>query len=86
MRAAAFFDLDRTLLRRASGPALSAAMRETVAAEPAARLEYVAVVDFETLEPVETTGPNTLAALAVRIGSTRLIDNLLITADGEPVL
>lgn len=29
MRAAAFFDLDRTLLRRASGPALSAAMRET---------------------------------------------------------
>ena len=53
---------------------------------PLASLDYAAVVDFENLQPVETAGPGTLAALAVRVGATRLIDNLLITADGEPAL
>lgn len=48
--------------------------------------EYVAAVDYRTLQPVETAGPLTLIALAVRVGSTRLIDNLLITADGVPDL
>lgn len=45
--------------------------------EPLARVDYVAVVSATTLEEVEVvTGP-TLIALAVFIGKTRLIDNLI---------
>jgi pantoate--beta-alanine ligase len=62
------------------------AMEERVGQVPGAVLDYAAVVDFGSLEPVAAAGPGTLAALAVRIGKTRLIDNLLITADGEPAL
>jgi pantoate--beta-alanine ligase len=61
-------------------------MTECVRSCSMATVDYAAVVDYENLEPVETAGPGTLAALAVRIGKTRLIDNLLITADGEPAL
>lgn len=61
-------------------------MAAIVGRRPLAALEYAAVVDYGTLEPVEQAGPDTLAALAVRVGRTRLIDNLLVTAAGEPVL
>lgn len=47
-------------------------------AEPLAQVDYVAVVDPETLDPVETIRGSALIALAVRIGSTRLIDNMLL--------
>jgi pantoate--beta-alanine ligase len=43
-----------------------------------ARIDYVALVDPETLEPVEVVAGRTLAALAVKIENTRLIDNLLL--------
>jgi pantoate--beta-alanine ligase len=47
-----------------------------------ARIEYVALVDPHTLQPMgAVTGP-TLAAVAVRIESTRLIDNLLLEPPG----
>ena len=38
-------------------------------------IDYVAVVDAETLNPVETAGPNSVLLLAVFFGNTRLIDN-----------
>ncbi len=41
------------------------------------QIEYVALADPQTLEPVETIADQTLIALAVRIGKTRLIDNCL---------
>lgn len=41
-------------------------------------IEYIEVVDYETLEPVEKVGPGSLIALAVRVGDTRLIDNILL--------
>ena len=41
-----------------------------------ARIDYVAVVDAETLKPVENAGPNTVLLVAVFFGKTRLIDNL----------
>jgi pantoate--beta-alanine ligase len=54
-------------------------IQHIIAKEPLARLEYAAVVDFETLDPVETIQPNqTLIALAVFIGKTRLIDNIIV--------
>jgi pantoate--beta-alanine ligase len=43
---------------------------------PRARIDYVALVDAETLKPVETLQPNSLLALAVSFGKTRLIDNI----------
>jgi pantoate--beta-alanine ligase len=55
-----------------------AAVRETLAAEPAITAEYVEAVDPDTLRPVSTVGPDTLLALAVRIGGTRLIDNVIL--------
>lgn len=43
--------------------------------EPLARIDYVEIVDGETLEPAETIEGPILAATAVYIGKTRLIDN-----------
>jgi pantoate--beta-alanine ligase len=43
---------------------------------PLARIDYVEVVDAETLQQVETIRPNSLLALAVFFGKTRLIDNI----------
>ena len=42
------------------------------------RVEYVAIVNSETLEPVKEIKGETLIALAVRIGKARLIDNVLL--------
>lgn len=50
---------------------------EIEAAEPSA-IDYVAVADAETLEPVETVDRRCVAAVAVRFGQTRLIDNCLL--------
>jgi pantoate--beta-alanine ligase len=49
-----------------------------IAAEPLAQVEYVAVVDAETLTPVETIEKPVVVLLAVRIGTTRLIDNTVL--------
>jgi pantoate--beta-alanine ligase len=51
-------------------------MAERIAATPGALLDYAAVVDARTLQPVtELRGP-ILLALAVKFGATRLIDNI----------
>jgi len=64
---------------------LQARLMALVAAEPCASIDYVALVDPETLAPVRTLdGRLTLLALAVRIGRTRLIDNALIAPPGVP--
>lgn len=47
---------------------------------PAAQIEYVSIVDAETLEDVERVCGGILAAVAVRIGPARLIDNILVDA------
>jgi len=57
---------------------LTAAMREMLRTEPLAEPDYVELVDSETLEPVTWLRGECLAMLSVRIGATRLIDNLLI--------
>jgi pantoate--beta-alanine ligase len=57
---------------------ISAAMRETLRAEPLADIDYVQLVDADTLDPVTRLRGACLALLAVKIGATRLIDNLSI--------
>jgi pantoate--beta-alanine ligase len=49
--------------------------RATIAEAPAARLDYAEVVDAETLVPMATLDRPAIIALAVFIGTTRLIDN-----------
>ena len=49
-----------------------------IAEEPAARLDYFAIVDPDSLEPVSDLSRGALVAVAVFIGTTRLIDNLLL--------
>ncbi len=55
---------------------LIAKIRSRIETQPAARIDYVAVVDAETLAPRSRVEANSLLALAVRFGQTRLIDNL----------
>src|SRR6266545_2087612 len=50
--------------------------RNVINEAPLARIDYVEVVDVETLQPVETVAANSLLALAVFFGKTRLIDNI----------
>lgn len=42
-------------------------------------IDYVTLCDPATLEDIETLGENSLLALAVRVGNTRLIDNCLLS-------
>jgi pantoate--beta-alanine ligase len=63
---------------------LAGAMRDMIRTEPLAELDYAELVDAETLEAVTRLRGVCLALLAVRIGTTRLVDNLLIEErDGE---
>jgi pantoate--beta-alanine ligase len=48
-------------------------------AEPAIRVDYIAVVDWATLQPVESAAPGTLFAVAAWVGETRLIDNTILS-------
>jgi pantoate--beta-alanine ligase len=58
---------------------LAEIVREKIATEPLAQTDYVAVVDNETLEPIEKITENAaLIAVAVRFGNTRLIDNTVV--------
>ena len=54
------------------------AVREMIGQAPLARIDYVGLVDAGNLQPIEVIGPNSLLALAVFFGKTRLIDNILL--------
>jgi pantoate--beta-alanine ligase len=58
---------------------LAAAARAVFAGEPAVRADYIALVDWSTLEPVEMAAPGTLYAVAAWVGETRLIDNTILS-------
>ncbi len=61
-----------------SAAAIKQAITKEIEQEPMAAIDYVEIVDFNAITPVETiTGP-ILAAIAVYIGKTRLIDNFII--------
>jgi pantoate--beta-alanine ligase len=60
---------------------LAARVQET----PGATLDYAAVVDADTLRPLQRLKGEVLLALAVKFGHTRLIDNLLIQIPAETV-
>ena len=53
-------------------------MAEVVEREPLARVDYISVADPHTLDELERVDTAALVSLAVRIGRTRLIDNLYL--------
>ena len=57
-----------------------AEMRKILARIPSAQIEYVNLVDAETLEPVSRVAGPVLAAVAVKLGPARLIDNIRVDA------
>lgn len=61
------------------GAALIAAAREAMDADPRVRVDYVELVDAETLEPVQQVGQPALLAVAALLGKTRLIDNTVLS-------
>jgi pantoate--beta-alanine ligase len=61
-----------------SAETLVGLVRKTIGEAPLARIDYVALVDAESFGPIEVVSPNSLLALAVFFGKTRLIDNILI--------
>jgi pantoate--beta-alanine ligase len=58
--------------------AVAEAMRRLIAGVPGADIEYVEIVDHETLQPAARIGGRTLVALCVRLGRARLIDNTML--------
>lgn len=64
-----------------SADALRARMREVLAAEPLAEVDYVSVADDMTLTELDDVHRAALASLAVRFGTTRLIDNEILGSD-----
>lgn len=60
------------------GERLRQRMRAVLTSEPLARPDYVSIADPDTLAELDQVGERALASLAVRIGATRLIDNLIL--------
>lgn len=68
-----------------SGEALRQAMRETLATEPMGSVEYVSIADPRSLEELgQVPADGALASMAVRIGKTRLIDNVILGGQAAP--
>lgn len=58
--------------------AVRQAITQEIEKEPLAKIDYVDVVDLDTITPIETIQGTVLAAIAVFIGKTRLIDNFIV--------
>jgi pantoate--beta-alanine ligase len=59
--------------------ALERVMRGGLAVHPGVAVEYIAIADPGTLEPVQEAGEGTVVLIAARVGSTRLIDNVILS-------
>lgn len=57
---------------------ISDQIKSFIKAEPMANIDYVALVDAETLQPIDRLDKPAVVLLAVKIGSTRLIDNVIL--------
>jgi pantoate--beta-alanine ligase len=59
-----------------SAPVIVADARKVIETAPFARIDYLELVNADTLRPIDLVQPNSLIALAVFFGQTRLIDNI----------
>jgi pantoate--beta-alanine ligase len=58
-------------------------MRKVIAGEPTVQIDYLAVCDPTTLEPLTTVGGHAVLLGAIRIGRVRLIDNVVAKQSGR---
>jgi pantoate--beta-alanine ligase len=65
-----------------NGEAIERSMRKTIEQAPAIHVEYLAVCDPDSLEPLTSVTHRAVILGAIRIGSIRLIDNLLVNVPG----
>jgi pantoate--beta-alanine ligase len=58
-------------------------MRSIIESEPLSRIDYIAITDTERLDPIEIISEHrpALVSMAVFIGRTRLIDNLVLNGE-----
>lgn len=64
-----------------SAGALRTAMRRVLTRSSLIRIDYLAICDLDTLDPLKQVKNRAVLAIAARIGKTRLIDNLIFDAD-----
>lgn len=65
---------------------LIAAGKSVIAEEAAVRLDYLEIVDQESLAPLPEISSGALVAIAAFLGKTRLIDNIVLQPSGKPQL
>ena len=58
---------------------IKAAMSQLIQAQPVAKIEYISIADTVSLQELEAVRSQALVSMAVRIGKTRLIDNVELT-------
>jgi pantoate--beta-alanine ligase len=61
---------------------LMAVAKEVFAREPQVRVDYIEIVNPDTLDPVQQIAEPTLVAVAAYVGTTRLIDNVVLNPNG----
>lgn len=61
-----------------SAARIKQAIREVIETEPLAKIDYVDIVDFDSIQEIDTLKSPFLVAVAVYIGKTRLIDNFIV--------
>jgi pantoate--beta-alanine ligase len=78
LRKALLKGVDVAAAGETSAARIVSAVRETIGQAPLARINYVDLVDTDNFQPLELVRPNSLLAVAVFFGRTRLIDNILL--------
>jgi pantoate--beta-alanine ligase len=63
---------------------LIAAAQDEFGSEPNVRVDYIEIVDPNTLDPLQDVSKGALVAVAAYIGATRLIDNILLPGSHDP--
>ncbi|MCK5580357.1 MAG: pantoate--beta-alanine ligase [Candidatus Omnitrophica bacterium] len=65
--------------RQKSSTKINLLIQKTISKKSSGKVDYIACVDANTLQPLKTIKGKTLITLAVRFGRTRLIDNIIVT-------
>lgn len=73
----AIFEGEKMAKEGASVKEVLEKMEEIISSEKLAKIDYISAVDLETIKDVDTFNKDTLVAIAVYIGKTRLIDNFI---------
>ncbi|HQG30746.1 MAG TPA: pantoate--beta-alanine ligase [Deltaproteobacteria bacterium] len=74
------FAQDRVQSGERNAAAIKSEVEKMISSTPGCTIDYVEIVDPDLLHPLDTLETRAVMALAVRVGKTRLIDNITLTA------